>query len=172
MNEKEVGDREHIYGNQRREYESCVKKLDNLIDMRANDELDADEFKERKAVLLAEKERTQSLLKDTDNRIENWLEIAERGFNFAESAQRVFEVGSLEVKKKIFSDLGSNFILKDGKLNVDVDILLFAINNLNQWAQTNPAMLEPAKNGSVRQQSASFRDGLRAKLGDRDSNPN
>ncbi|MFH0853441.1 MAG: recombinase family protein [bacterium] len=170
MNAHEVGDRERIYGNQRREYEGCVKKLDNLIDMRADEEIDAEEFKNRKTALFAEKERLHSLLKDTDRRIENWLEIAERGFNFAERAQLAFEKGGLEVKKKIFADLGSNFILQDGKLNVSVDILLFAIDKLNKGVELNPAMLEPAKTSVDSTRSAHFLDGSCALLRGQDSN--
>ena len=88
MNEKEVEDRERIYGNQRHEYEACVRRGDNLIDMRANSEITEDEFKSKKETILAEKERLQELLKDTDKRVENWLEIAERGLNFAEKARQ------------------------------------------------------------------------------------
>ena len=127
------------------EYESCVKKLDNLIDMRANSEISEEEFRNRKVVLLKEKDRMQEFLKDTDKRIENWLGIAERGINFAEKAQRVFATGSLEVKKEIFTALGSNFSLKDGKLHLSVDILLFAVNQLDQNATRVTTVLEPEK---------------------------
>ncbi len=49
MNTQEVSDRDRIYGAQRREYEACVRKIDNLIDMRANGELTEDEFQEPEA---------------------------------------------------------------------------------------------------------------------------
>ena len=147
MNEKEVSDREKIYGNQRREYEACVRRGDNLIDMRANGEITEDEFKNRKAALLAEKERLQELLKDTDKRVENWLEIAERGFNFAEKAQQIFATTKdIEVKKEIFTALGSDLLLKDKKMSVSLDNLLFPIQTAAKEARVISARLEPAKN--------------------------
>ena len=170
MHKLEVVDRERVYGNQRREYESCVKKLDNLIDMRANSEIDEVEFRGRKVALLKEKDRMQEFLKDTDKRIENWLGIAERGINFAEKARRVFATGSLEVKKEIFTTLGSNFSLKDGKLHLSLDILLFAVKNLDQNAERVMTMLEPKKSFATTAQNDPERS-LRAHwLRDLDSN--
>lgn len=171
MNQQETSDRDNIYGNQRREYETCVKKLTNLVDMRANEEIDAEEFKTRKATLLIEKERLQELLKDTDRRVDNWLEIAERGFNFAEKARLVFAKGGIEVKKEIFTALGSNFILKDKILNVSWDNLLVAINKLDEEVQSDFVRLEPKESVAIRTQSAPSEDGLCARLGRWDSNP-
>jgi hypothetical protein len=103
-NSQEITDREQIYSSQRKEYEACVRKIDNLIDMRANEEIDASEFMVRKEHLLKEKERYTELLKDTDQRVTNWLEIAERGFNFAERAVIAFEKAkkenNIELKKE------------------------------------------------------------------------
>ncbi len=146
MNTKEITDREHIYGNQRREYDACVRRIDNLIDMRANDEIDEDEFKSKKTTLLAEKARLQEFLKDTDKRVENWLEIAERGFNFAEKARQVFATTKdIAVKKDIFVALGSDLVLKDRKLSVSLDNLLFSIQTAAKEAQKIVAGLEPRK---------------------------
>lgn len=146
MNTQEVSDREQICGNQRREYDACVRKVNNLIDMRANGEIDEDEFKNRKTALLAEKARLQEFLNDTDKRVDNWLEIAARGFNFAEKARGAFETGGAEVRKEIFAALGSDFLLKDRKLSISLDNLLFPIQTAAKEAQNISTRLEPAKN--------------------------
>lgn len=147
MNKKEIEDRERIYGNQRREYEACVRRIDNLIDMRANNELTEDEFKNRKAALLAEKDRLQAFLKDTDRRVESWLEVAERGLNFAEKARHVFATTKdTGVKRDILTALGSDLTLKDRKLNINVDNLLFPIQTMAKEVKAISGKLEPAKN--------------------------
>lgn len=150
MNTQEVSDRERIYGAQRREYEACVRKVDNLIDMRANGELTEDEYRNRKQTLLAEKERLQELLKDTDKRVENWLEIAERGFNFAEKAVGIFAEakrdGNIEARKAIFAALGSDLTLKDRKLSICWDNLLFPIQTIAKEVRAVHVELEPPKN--------------------------
>ena len=126
-----------------------MRKIDNLIDMRANGEIDEDEFRSRKEALLAEKSKFQELLKDTDKRVENWLDVAERGFNFAEKASAVFadieNPNTLEAKKEIFATLGSDLILKDRKLFISWDKLLFPIKSMALEVREIKEKLEPTK---------------------------
>ena len=153
MNGKEIADREKIYGNQRRDYDASVRRIDALIDMRANGEIDEEEFKGRKAAALEEKKRCASLLDDTDKRVENWLDVAERGFNYAEKAVKAFEIArktkDLTLKKEIFTALGSNYTLKDGKLTVTLDNLLLPIKNAANEVRDIRARLELPKDGAL-----------------------
>ena len=126
-----------------------MRKIDNLIDMRANQEITEDEFKDRKEVALAEKAKYQELLKDTDKRVENWLEVAEHGFNFAEKASAIFadkdNPNAIEAKKEIFATLGSDLILKDRKLSIHWDDLLFPIKSMAEEVRDIKERLEPTK---------------------------
>ena len=150
QNAKEITDRGIVYSSQRKEYEACVRKIDNLIDMRANAEIDEQEFRSRKETLLAEKERTQALLQDTDKRVENWLEVAERGFNFAEKAPEMFakavENEDFGTCKELFTALGSDYTLIDGKLSISLDNLLFPIQKIADAIRDIPSPLEPREN--------------------------
>lgn len=153
MNAHEIEDREKMSSNQRREYDACVRKIDNLIDMRANGEIDEKQFREKKDELVAERRRLEEYLNDTGKRVENWLEVAERGFNFAEKAAAVFanaqEKNNLAVKKEIFSALGSDYMLKDGKLRISLDNLLFPIRNAADEVRSTIAGLEPPESVGV-----------------------
>ena len=124
-----------------------------MIDMRANGELDEQEFRSRKELILTEKNRLEAYIRDTEKRVENWLEIAERGFNFAEKAATVFARAQREnnavVKKEIFNALGSDYTLKDKKLNVSLDNLLFPIRNSADEVRRITARLEPKKKLAV-----------------------
>lgn len=175
MNEKEASDREKIYGNQKREYEACVRRIDNLIDMRANGEITESEFKDKKEALLAEKGRFQEFLKDTDKRIDNWLEIAERGLNFAEKAATIFaeakKNNNFKVRSEIFAALGSDLSLKDKKLSVSLDNLLFPIQTAAKEARKIAARLEPAKNRKNKAKIGHLYDRSPVMLRGRDSNP-
>jgi hypothetical protein len=121
--------------------------------MRANEEIDASEFMVRKEHLLKEKERYTELLKDTDQRVTNWLEIAERGFNFAERAVIAFEKAkkenNIELKKEIFYGLGSDYKLKDGKLSISIDDLLIPLQKASSELQKLSERLEPKENVGV-----------------------
>lgn len=150
MNKQEMVDREKIFGSQRREYDACVRKIDNLIDMRANNELTEEEFKTRKQSLLSEKDRLNEYLKDTDKRVDNWLDVAEKGLNFAVKVSSVFveaqRKGDIKTCQEIFSTLGSNLILKSKKLSICWDDLLFPIQTMSKEINAIKQRLEPIKN--------------------------
>ena len=174
MNAQEITDREKMSGNQRREYDACLRRIDNLIDMRANGEIDEEQFRDKKAELLVEKDRLWAFLKDTDKRVENWLEIAERGFNFAEKAAAIFadarEKNNLAVKKEVFSALGSDYTLKDGKLRISLDNLLFPIRNAADEVRSTITRLEPKKKVAIAKDMGEIYSQNPRLLGDLESN--
>lgn len=155
QNINESADREVIIKAQRKDYDAVVEKIDNLIDMRAGKEIDEEEYRRKKATLLAEKSRLFGLLGNTDKRIEKWLEVAGRGFDFAETARARFEADTsedLHVRKEIFATLGSNYLLRDKKLFIEADNLLFAIKKVKETLPTPVVSLEPTQNGSTAKQ--------------------
>ena len=103
-------------------------------------------------ILLAEKSRVKGLLENTDKRIDSWLEVAERGFNFAETARARFasdKSEDLHVRKEVFATLGSNYTLKDKKLIIEADDLLFAIKKVKETSILTESPFEPAQKGST-----------------------
>ena len=152
QNANESADREVIMKVQRKDYDAVVEKIDNLIDMRAGKEIDEDEYRRKKTVLLAEKTRVYALLGDTDKRIENWMEVAERGFNFAETACERFNADKsedLHVRKEVFATLGSNYTLRDKKISIQADDLLFAIKNVKEESVVAINAFESTQKGST-----------------------
>ena len=145
-NEKESEGRNAILSAQQKAYNACVKKIDNLIDMRAADEITEDEFKKKKREVLKEKSRFQELLNDTDNKVNNWLDKAEQFFNFARDASEEFKNGTLEKKKQILSCLGSNLVLKNKKLTIELEKSLVPIKQASQEVWRIHERLEPLKN--------------------------
>ncbi|MCD6423624.1 MAG: recombinase family protein [Elusimicrobia bacterium] len=120
-NKIESEGRNRILSNIKKQYTQCVKKIDGLIDMRANGELTEEEFRKKKESLIKEKQRLEELLKDTGQRVDNWLEAAENVFKFAEQSKKRFETGDMETKKQILAALGSNLTLKDKVLTIKIE---------------------------------------------------
>ena len=152
QNAHESADREVIMKGQRKDYDAIVEKIDNLLDMRTGKEIDEDEYRRKKTTLLAEKARVYSLLGETDKRIENWIEVAERGFSFAETARERFNADTsedLHVRKEIFATLGSNYTLMDKKLSIKADNLLFAIKRVKEESRVGIKAFEPTRKGSI-----------------------
>lgn len=119
-NGRESNDRNTILNNLQKNYETCVRKLDTLIDMRAAGEITEDEFNKKKLSVTQEKARLQELLNDTDTRVDSWLTVADRVIKFSGDAKEAFENKGLQAKKIILAALGSNLLFKDKILEIDV----------------------------------------------------
>ncbi|GAI67910.1 unnamed protein product, partial [marine sediment metagenome] len=70
--------------------------------------------------LLLERERLKEKLKDVNHSAEKQLKLTERAFTFACYASYWFEHGTIEQKNTILKTIGSNFILKDRKLSLEL----------------------------------------------------
>lgn len=141
----ESRDRDLIIENQRKGYDKTVQTIDNLINMRANGEISEAEFKTNKINLLKEKEALERVLDGAEERITDWLNIAEKYLDFAEKARTSFrnESSSLEVKKSLLYGLGSNLYLKDKKLSISLVEPLFSIKGIAKEARDINSMFEP-----------------------------
>ncbi len=109
------------------EYENIIKRLQNLL-LKYTDpansagELMTDkEYSTIRSDLMQQKASLESELNAKGKEISEWVELTEKTFNFARYARIWFEQGDLETKKAIFSALGSDFVLKNQKLHVELN---------------------------------------------------
>lgn len=144
----EAHSRTQIISNQRVGYDKVLKKLDNLIEMRASGDITDEEFAKSKTSFLEEKRRLDLLMADTSQRADDWLNQAEKHFEFARTAKKTFDTtDSIEVKKGILMFLGSNLTLKDKILNVQLDKPLIHIKQASEEVKAIYGRLEPLENG-------------------------
>lgn len=141
----EITDREKISKAQQHALDSCKRRLDSLLALRLNNEIDAEEFKRGKEELLTEKKHLEELIGDANYRIETWLDRAEKVLEFAETAKKRFEAGDLEAKKDVLSSLGSSLILKDRTLSLRLNPPLELMKNVAPEVQALHESLEPAQ---------------------------
>ncbi len=142
----EAQSRTQIVDNQRGNYDKVLKKIDNLISMRASGEITDEEFSKSKNTFLVEKHRIEVLMDNTAKRADDWLDQAEKYFDFARTAKTTFDsTDSLEVKKSILMFLGSNLTLKDKKLNVELEKPLMLMKKASEEVKKLNTRLEPLK---------------------------
>ena len=149
LKEDTVKDRENIKKiteNNQKEYNSCLKKIDSLIEMRMNKELNEQEFLQKKENLLKEKTKLQEILNDTDKRVDQLINKAEALFDFARDAKVNFENGNLEQKRDILSTLGSNLLLKDKILFILMQKPLISMKKAAEEVRVIYEGLEPLEN--------------------------
>lgn len=150
-NVMEATGRDQILSSQRTEYDKVLKRLDTLIEMRVNGEITDDEYAKSKSTFLNEKHRLDSLMIDTSKRADEWLDHADKYFEFAKTAKQTFdETDSLDVKKGILLFLGSNPTLKDKKLNVLLEKPFILIKDASLEVKRMHEGLEPIKNSPVK----------------------
>lgn len=148
QNVVEAKSRTTVLTSQRRSYDAVCQKIDNLIDLRAGGEITSDEFLDRKASLTKEKVSLESVLSGGQQRIDEWLDTADKYFSFAETACQVFSTGTLSTKKEILAALGSNLTLKDRKLVVVLPKPLELMQQASSEVQKIHKWLEPTENAS------------------------
>jgi len=147
----EAQSRTQIISSQQKEYDRVLKKLDNLIEMRAGGDITDEEFGKSKTSFLEEKHRIEMLMSETGKRADDWLDQAEEYFKFAHTAKNTFDTtDSLEVKKGILMFLGQNLTLKDKILNVVLEKPLILIKGASLEIKAVRERLEPLNNGSVK----------------------
>ena len=93
--------------------------------------------------MIQEKIKLQKLLKDTDKRVDNWLERAEEALMFAQHAKLAFENGSLQRKREILNALGSNLLLKDRKLRINLENCLLPMQRIHSALGSKKSGFEP-----------------------------
>tara|TARA_B100001964_G_scaffold243929_1_gene323495 strand:+ start:494 stop:961 length:468 start_codon:yes stop_codon:yes gene_type:complete len=97
-----------------------VKEQDALFEMHIDGEIDSSEYIKRKEKFTEAKQKIEQLIADNNYRFHAWLNNAKNLFSFAETAEKRFESGNLFVKREILASLGSNLILLDRKLNIQL----------------------------------------------------
>ncbi len=144
-NEREVRSRKKIILNQQAEYQEILQKIDNLIDMRADKEIDAQEFKDRKAKLIKDKERMNGLIAETDARVNEWVNEVDMYLTFSENAYDKFKNGSLRVRREMLFTLGSNLKLIDKKVFIVMPDVLKSIETASKEVKQIHDRFEPQK---------------------------
>jgi DNA invertase Pin-like site-specific DNA recombinase/Zn finger protein HypA/HybF involved in hydrogenase expression len=177
LNEQEKSDRNNIIANLQKTYNDGVQKLDNLIKLKISPTntdgglISDEEFKVQKDALMKDRRDTEERIKALGIRIENWVDMAEKAFDFACHARFWFANGDLQTKKEIVVALGQNLTIFNKTLLIDLEKPLNFIEKAKKEADQNYEALEPAKKtDDTLQLEASWSQNL-ALLPRRDSNP-
>jgi hypothetical protein len=113
--------------------------------MRYRDLIDDEAFIRERNLLQGKIARLKEELRDTEARAEKWLELTEQTFHFATYARKEFLVGDLKKKREILMTLGSNLVLRGGKLSIQAHEWLQPIKEGYPGLEAEYLRLEPAE---------------------------
>ena len=116
----EVKERNQIFKLQVKKRKQVQEQLDELVSMRTRKLLDDDEYVDQKNKLKFELANVRDGLQNTEQRVDDWLELTEKAFDFATYARIRFQTTKdLKVRRDILLTLGQNLLLKDHKLTLE-----------------------------------------------------
>ncbi len=92
------------------------KKLDKLLDLRMNGEINAEQFNGYKLKYEEVLARTAALINDTNTDANEWLELAENFFSNTVTLVSTFEMANESEKRQLLMELGSNWVLSNKKI--------------------------------------------------------
>jgi hypothetical protein len=115
----------------------------NLTKMLLRELITAEEFKKTRAELQGKIRDLRKQGEETDYRVNSWLDLTERAFNFTVNARENFNLGDMRSRKEIFSALGQNFLMKDGKLTISKHDWLIPIEESYPALEVAYRRLEP-----------------------------
>jgi len=153
LNDNEVKDRNTILESLQEAYNDCIKRIDNLLKFKISPQnsdgslLSDEEFKNQKETLIAEKKTISEKLNITDERINKWTERAEKAFNLACYARYWFFNGDPETRKEILIDIGSNLVINNKFVLVDLEKPIKYIKEAKDEVPEISPMFEPEKSG-------------------------
>jgi len=151
--EEDAASKEDIISSQKKAHTNCLKKLENLFQLKISplnstgDLLSDEEYAKQKTELLKEKTRLGESLNGSQDRSARRQEIGEKVFEFARSARYWFAKGSPEEKSRISQTIGSNLILKDKILEIQLKDPFMAIKNIVTGISAAKGSFEPEKSG-------------------------
>ncbi len=125
LHAKEIVSRHDIVRSQKKAYEQCRGRIDNLIALKTSAGntdgglLSEEEYKRQRVQLLQEKAALEKLLADPGPRLKKCVELSAQVFDLASTAQKRFASGGPAIKKQILAAVGSNLTLMGKKLSIE-----------------------------------------------------
>lgn len=141
--------RELIYKNVQDEIDNCNKKMKRLVDMKVAGEFEKteDDYFARMKTAESELSALQIRRQELEKEQTDWNALIVDTFDFAKNALKAFKNGNIETRKIIFRSLGSNWTLKDKKLQANLNDWLLPLQKSQNSNSLISIRLEPDKKG-------------------------
>lgn len=154
LHKNESKQKESILKNQQRQQLSLQTKLDRLLDLRIDGDLDQTTYVNKKQVIESELRSIDEQLAKSNNGLGEWRKNIESALDFAEAAAEKFSVGSREEKQMVLLGIGSNLMLENGKIRVDLHKHFEVFTEQENWDNKFKDWIEPQEYADVLRKNA------------------
>ena len=104
--------------NLQKDHQLIKNKLDNLLELRLNGEIESDLFSTKKSDLSQKQEDIMKQIQKLNEKNTDWVEQADNFLNLANRAKQAWQNGSKQLKREIIKSVSSNAYLVDGKIEL------------------------------------------------------
>lgn len=133
-------------------------RLNKLLDMRLNDLLNDETYKEKKKILELEKRDTENKLEETSRNMDDGRFKVENALDFAFACRDRFKNGSREIKQEILMRIGSNLYLNtDRLLEIKLKDEFNTLADKENWNKNYIDWLEPQKYTNIMDKNSDLR---------------
>lgn len=158
--EKEYGreqtDKESISHTQEKASKDVEKRLSNLFEMRLSGDITSEEYQERKRILEEEQSLIKSQLESENAKVQSWIHDARRLMKFCERAKYEFLNGSHDKRRQIIAAIGTEHILKDRVVQMEVEKPFLVIQEMVSPVNYPLEILEPPKDVALQGYNPTF----------------
>lgn len=144
--EKQIEDRSFSLERARKSYDACLKELDNLVEKYLEGKVPEDYYQRNLAKLEQEKATKKKVLDAIDERVDERLEELDQDLGFAVTASQSFADGDDYERREIISNLGSNLLLADKTLDIDLREPLEIVQKMAKDVQVAAERFAPLEN--------------------------
>lgn len=149
IHEKETNHQELALEIQHSDIEHNENRLNKLLDLYIDGKLDEDVYNQKKRELEKNKKRAEEIASDIKHRSNNHRTQIESSLDLANRAKQVFVDGTDEEKRLIISLIGTNFILQDRKIRINLHKHFEVFINQSKWHEQQSDWNEPREYADV-----------------------
>lgn len=140
------------------ELSNLEKRLDKLLDMKLDETIDDQAYREKKESLEKEKNEIKAKIDSAGNELNDWRTKVENTIDFARNCQYKFENGLREEKQTILLTIGTNLILKTNKmLDIKLKPAYEILSNQENWGEKYKDWQEPQKYTEIMAKNSDLR---------------
>lgn len=143
--DKDTADRKELTEMAQKGYDEAVEQLTELVKGLLSKRIPEDAYDATLADLEKERDKYKKILDATNERIKDWTTKAKKAFTFAKTAKARFDEGGLQTKNEILRNLGTNVVIKDLQISLEVDAPLMIIEEAKPKFEQAMQTLEPLK---------------------------
>lgn len=140
---KESEGSQTLYESIHKALEASIRQRNKLIDMSSKEMISEEDFKEAYDKVCIEIKDLEQNEKSLELKSDDWAETAINLLTFLKDGKKSFLEGDPHTKKQILLGLGSNFLIMNGKLNLELSELLQPIQNGYKKLEEDFLRLEP-----------------------------